>query len=123
MTTEPVELAPHGWGDAPDLYGPRHDYRESLLLRRLRPLVRSGHLLNAGCGAGSLTLKLLDAGYEVTSVDASAAFVTRLASLLDARGLPGSRLAHVGDLHDLAFPDAAFDGAVCGEVLEHLDDD
>src|SRR3954468_8333245 len=118
MTTEPVELAPHGWGDAPDLYGPRHAYRESLLLRRLRPLVRSGHLLNAGCGAGSFTLRLLDAGYEVTSVDASDAFVERVRQLVGDRGA-----VELADLHALRFEAGTFDAIVCGEVLEHLDDD
>jgi SAM-dependent methyltransferase len=123
MTTELVELAPHGWGDAPDLYGPRHEYRESLLLRRLRPLLPAGHLLNAGCGAGTFTLRLLDAGYEVSSVDASPAFVARVASLLDARGLYGAQLAEEADVEALRFADESFDGVVCGEVLEHLDDD
>ena len=113
-----TELTPHGWGDAPDLYGPRHDYRESLMMRRLRAALPGGHVLNAGCGAGSFTLRLLDAGYGVTSVDASEPFVERV------RGLVGDRGAvEVADLHALRFEDAAFDGVVCGEVLEHLDDD
>jgi SAM-dependent methyltransferase len=113
-----AELAPHGWGDAPDLYGPRHDYREALMLRRFRALCPAGHILNAGCGAGSLTLRLLDAGYRVTSVDASEAFVERVRALVGGRGP-----VELADLHSLTFEAGAFDGIVCGEVLEHLDDD
>jgi SAM-dependent methyltransferase len=113
-----TELTPHGWGDAPDLYGPRHDYRESLMMRRLRPALPAGHVLNAGCGAGSFTLRLLDAGYEVTSVDASEAFVERVRQLVGARGT-----VELADLHALRFEAGAFDAIVCGEVLEHLDDD
>ncbi len=113
-----TELTPHGWGDAPDLYGPRHDYRESLMMRRLRGALPGGHVLNAGCGAGSFTLRLFDAGYDVTSVDASEPFVERV------RGLVGDRGAvEVADLHALRFEPGAFDAIVCGEVLEHLDDD
>jgi len=113
-----TELVPHGWGDAPDLYGPRHDYRESLMLRRFRRLLPTGHVLNAGCGAGSFTLRLLDAGYAATSVDASPAFVERVRGLVGGRGP-----VELADLHALRFDDAAFDGIICGEVLEHLDDD
>jgi SAM-dependent methyltransferase len=113
-----TELTPHGWGDAPDLYGPRHDYRESLMMRRLRDALPGGHVLNAGCGAGSFTLRLLDAGYDVTSVDASEPFVERVRGLVGDRGP-----VEVADLHALRFEPAAFDGIVCGEVLEHLDED
>jgi SAM-dependent methyltransferase len=118
-----TELTPHRWGDAPDLYGPRHDYRESLMMRRLRRLLPAGHVLNAGCGAGSLTMRLLDAGYSVTSVDASEAFVERVRGLVAARGLAHSAPVAAADLRSLPFEDAAFDGIVCGEVLEHLDED
>jgi SAM-dependent methyltransferase len=113
-----TELTPHGWGDAPDLYGPRHDYRESLMMRRLRPALPAGHVLNAGCGAGSFTLRLLDAGYDVTSVDASEAFVERVRQLVGDRGA-----VELADLHALRFEAGSFDAIVCGEVLEHLDDD
>ena len=118
MITEDV-LVPHEWGRAPDLYGPRHEYRESLLLRRLaaeRPA--PGRVLNAGCGAGSFTLKLLDRGYHVTSIDASPLFVEHLRARL-----PATSMVEVGDLHELRFADDSFDAVACGEVLEHLDDD
>ena len=66
----------------------------------------------------------MDAGLRVTSVDASAG-----ALRLDARA-PCGRAAPRdgnpvlrGDLQRLDLPDAAFDAAVCAEVLEHLDDD
>jgi SAM-dependent methyltransferase len=118
-----AELTPHGWGDAPELYGPRHDYRESLMMRRLREALPTGHVLNAGCGAGSFTLRLLDAGYGVTSVDASEPFVERVRGLVAERGLTHAAPVELADLHALQFEDEAFDGIVCGEVLEHLDDD
>lgn len=122
MQTGTTGADQHAWGDAPELYGPRHDFREWLLKRRLRSLLPAGHVLNAGCGAGSFTLKLLDAGYRVTSVDASEPFVSHLAAELARRGRPDSDVV-VGDLHRLAFADGTFDGVVSGEVLEHLADD
>jgi SAM-dependent methyltransferase len=121
------EIEPHAWGaDAgTELYGPRHDYRESLLLRRLRGLLPPSPgaqaVLNAGCGAGSFTLKLLDAGYAVTSVDASEPFVASLRARLAGRGVDAP--VDVADVAALPFPDGSFAGVVCGEVLEHVDDD
>ena len=52
----------HDWGDAPELFGPRHDYREALIMRRLLPALPGPEVLNAGAGAGSLTLRLVNAG-------------------------------------------------------------
>ncbi len=116
------DRATHDWGDAPDLYGPRHAYRESLIMRR----VRAGHpgrrALNAGAGAGSLTLRLVAEGFDVTSVDASSAFCASLAQRL-ATAPGGPHDVQVGDLQHLELPDDQFDLVTCGEVLEHLDDD
>lgn len=112
----------HRWGDAPDLYGPRHEFREQLLMQQLRNRLPGGHVLNAGCGAGSFSLTLLDAGYRVTSVDASERFVEHLAGELERRRRADSPV-EVADLHALRFADASFDGIVSGEVLEHLTDD
>lgn len=110
------------WGDAP-APGPRHDYREALMLRRLLPHVPGPRVLNAGAGAGSLSLKLAEAGLEVTSVDASAALCARVRAELDRRHPGRHHPVMTGDLQRLALPDAHFDAAACGEVLEHLPDD
>jgi SAM-dependent methyltransferase len=118
----PPETA-HDWGSAPEFYGPRHAYRESLMLRSLLPMVPGPRVLNVGCGAGSLTLAMLERGLEVSSVDASEAFVARLAAEVSARH-PGADFPVVtADAHHLPFADSSFDGVTCGEVLEHLDDD
>jgi SAM-dependent methyltransferase len=123
VSPAPPALERHEWGSAPELYGPRHDFRESLILRRLLPSLPGPDVLNAGAGAGSLTLRMADAGLRVTSVDESPAFVERLERRLaechPGRDLPVAR----GDLRALDLPDAAFDGAACGEVLEHVEDD
>ena len=122
-TSNSSEPGPHDWGDAPELFGPRHDYREALILRRLLPALPGPEVLNAGAGAGTLTLKMVDAGLRVTSVDASAELCDWVSGALRRRGAAGANRVQRGDLQRLALPDAAFDGAVCAEVLEHLDDD
>jgi SAM-dependent methyltransferase len=115
----------HSWGSAPDFVGPRHQYRESLMLRQLEPLLSGRRILNAGAGGGSLTLTLLERGLDVTSVDGSEAFVDYLRSAVAKRfsGLDPQPPVEVGDLHALRFADETFDAIVCGEVLEHLEDD
>ncbi len=121
MTTgEPVV---HDWGATPELFGPRHDYREALVLRRLLPALPGPEVLNAGAGAGSLTLKLVDAGLRVTSTDYSEELCAWTRQALRARGAEEGNPVLQGDLQRLDLPDDAFDAAVCAEVLEHLDDD
>jgi SAM-dependent methyltransferase len=117
-------LGEHEWGSGtgPEFMGPRHEYRESLIQRRLRRAVPAGRVLNAGAGAGSLTASLLARGYRVTSVDMSEPFLERLRAVTARHGGEGSEVLWA-DLTALPFEDASFDGIVCGEVLEHIPDD
>jgi len=122
MTTT-SEPRTHDWGDTPELFGPRHDYREALVMRRLLPALPGPRVLNAGAGAGSLTLKLVDAGLRVTSTDFSAELCDWTREALRRRGAEEGNPVIPGDLQTLELPEASFDAAVCAEVLEHLDDD
>lgn len=118
-------LEQHAWGsgEGPEFYGPRHDYREALILRELLPRLAGDRVLNAGCGAGSLTLKLLSKGCEVTSLDTSEGFIDELADRVRESHPDRRAPVVVGDLGAMPFGDAEFDAVTCGEVLEHLDDD
>ncbi len=100
----------------PDFVGPRHRLRESLLLRMLLSGRPGPALLNAGAGQGTFSQLLESRGFEVTSVDPSPAAVELL-----RRRVRGPVLA--ASAGELPFADASFDGAVLGEVLEHIEDD
>jgi ubiquinone/menaquinone biosynthesis C-methylase UbiE len=117
------ELPEHDWGSAPLMFGPRHDYRESLMLRLLLPAMPGPRVLNAGAGAGSMTLRMATLGLRTTSLDESPELCAHLESSLAERGIPGRHIVRVGDVSRLGLSDASFDAAVCGEVLEHVDDD
>jgi len=100
----------------PAFVGPRHRLRTSLLVRLLLSGRPGQELINVGAGQGTLSGELERRGFRVTSVDPS----PRAIELLQARcaGPVVSARAET-----LPFADELFDGAVLGEVLEHLNDD
>jgi SAM-dependent methyltransferase len=85
--------------------------------------VPSGHILDAGCGAGTLTELLARRGYRVTAVEGSPKFVEYVRDRVARAGLASRVEVRLGDLEHAELASDAFDGAVCGEVLEHLADD
>jgi len=81
------------------------------LLRRFLAPPPCG-IIDVGCGLGSYGRDLIADGYEWMGVEVSPADCAELSRL----GLPHRR----ADGRELPFPDAAFDAALCLEVLEHL---
>lgn len=76
----------------------------------------SQHVLDVGCGPGSLTEVLLKRGCEVTSVDPSPHFVAAL-----RERFPDAD-AHEGSAEALPFPDNGFDRVVAQLVVHHMAD-
>ncbi|HKY12005.1 MAG TPA: class I SAM-dependent methyltransferase [Gaiellaceae bacterium] len=109
-------MTAHRWGTAPDFVGPRHELRERLLLELFLSAGPGPEVLNGGAGQGTLSRRLAELGFEVTSTDVSPEAV----ELLRERA-PGDVLE--ADLTSLPFEDARFDAAVLGEVLEHIEND
>ncbi len=109
-------MTAHRWGTAPDFVGPRHELRERLLLDLFLSARPGPEVLNGGAGQGTLSRRLAELGFEVTSTDVSPEAV----ELLRERA-PGDVLE--ADLTSLPFEDARFDAAVLGEVLEHIEND
>lgn len=109
-------MTTHEWGTAPEFVGPRHELRERLLLDLFLSATPGQRVLDAGAGQGSMSARLDRLGFEVTSADASEAAVEVL-----RRRLRGEVVR--ATVTDLPFPEASFDAAVLGEVLEHVEDD
>lgn len=76
----------------------------------------AGDALDAACGTGRLTRRLLDRGHRVIGVDASA-------EMLDAarRRLDGAEF-RTGDLRKLPVGAESVDLVVCGLALSHVED-
>ncbi len=88
------------------------------------PSLRTGmRLLDCGCGPGSITVGLAEvvAPGEVVGIDIEPKQVETSRALAQSLGLTNVRF-EVGSLYELPFPDASFDAAFAGNVLEHLAD-
>ncbi|MFP5503597.1 MAG: class I SAM-dependent methyltransferase [Candidatus Sericytochromatia bacterium] len=113
MTT----LPPADWGADPEFFGPRHAFRESILLGLMdQALPGPARVLDVGAGAGSFARALASQRHTVTGLEASEGFIAH------AERLGGASYV-LGDATALPFGDASFDAVVAGEVLEHLEDD
>lgn len=112
------------WGEDPELSGPRNFFRESLILSNLKAFVKKGKVLDAGCGNGSLSLRIIKMPqYTVEAIDLSKKSVDHLNNKIKK----GKKTSYIrvrrGSLYKLPYRSSIFDGVVCGEVLEHLKHD
>lgn len=109
------------WGTEPEFFGPRHHFREGLILRNLLNHVpKQGRVLDAGSGNGSMSVRIGHAGYRrVLGVDSSDAFVAYADRIAAEENLDAVVEFRKGNLVELDLRDNSFDAVVSGEVLEH----
>lgn len=106
-----------------EIGGPRHYYREGLILKTIRRLLPSGKVIDVGCGTGSLVLKLAQEGYQVIGIDVSDKCIALTRSRVNTDGLSHLVTVSKGSASQSNLPDQSVDAVIAGEVLEHLDDD
>ena len=113
------------WGEEPEFFGPRHYFREGLILRNIRHYVpKQGRILDAGSGNGSLSIRMGKAGYpDILGIDYSDAFIVYAGERARKEKLDAVIRFQKGNLLEPAAESACFDAVVSGEVLEHLEDD
>ncbi|HVR38570.1 MAG TPA: class I SAM-dependent methyltransferase [Thermoanaerobaculia bacterium] len=111
-----METKTHAWGTQPEMFGPRHEHRLSMIVREVERLPHNARILDGAVGLGQLASRMQQRGYRVIGIDYAfdAALHVRRTSTIPAV---------VGDLTKLPFRDGAFDAVTTGETLEHLDDD
>ena len=54
-----------------EIGGPRHYYREGLIIKGLKEALPSGKIVDVGCGTGSVVMMLAASGYNVLGIDVS----------------------------------------------------
>ena len=106
----------HPWGTQPEMFGPRHEHRLSIILGETQRLAAGSRVLDAAVGLGQLAERLQQRGFRAFGIDAS------FEAVLHVRKTSSIRVV-LGDLTRLPFRDRTFDGVTSGETLEHLDND
>src|SRR3989304_5595893 len=106
-----------------EIGGPRHYYREGLILRNLENAVIKGRVLDVGCGTGSLVVKLSLHGYNVCGIDMSDECLEVTSRRLNLLQLNGRGEVKRGNALQVDYPDSFFDAIIAAEVLEHLEED
>jgi SAM-dependent methyltransferase len=108
-----VEQGYAAWSKTYDAPGnPLIQLEETVLLPLLASLP-PGRVLDAACGTGRVSERLVAAGHEVVGIDAT----TEMLAVARAR-VPAARFAE-GRLETLPVEDASFDLAVCCLALDH----
>jgi ubiquinone/menaquinone biosynthesis C-methylase UbiE len=92
----------------------RQRFALEMLEAAIPPFAR---VLDAGCGPGVMTEKLMDRGYVVWGLDFAEPMVRQ------AREHCGSNHFGVGDIEHMPFPDDTFDAVVSLAVIEYLESD
>ncbi len=90
----------------------------------LLPHLKDGdHLLDVGCGPGTITMDLAEivAPGDVIGIDRSEVVIERARQAAEARSLSNLSL-RVGDVYNLDFEDDSFDVVYAHQVLQHLSD-
>lgn len=108
------------WGEDPELFGPKDWYRNSRIIQEITTRIRSGKILDFGCGSGIMLARLAQTGaYTLVGIDISPANIRYIKRKYD--NYP-NMTAQVGSFTSLSeFSNLA--AIICGETLEHMQND
>jgi 2-polyprenyl-3-methyl-5-hydroxy-6-metoxy-1,4-benzoquinol methylase len=109
------------WEIAHGLGSPIYTLRYSLMLMLLPGSGKSLQFLDVGCGTGDYVSVLLERGHHVDAIDISDFAIQEALKRVPER-LRSRFRAQVGDFRLLG-QQARYDGIICSEVLEHVQDD
>jgi len=91
------------------IFGKEHPHQK--VVKVFKQYCPRGSILDAGAGAGYIAQRLKEAGYDVTAADIRP-------DLFRAEGIP----CRAADLNtNLPFPDQMFEGVLCANAIEHLE--
>lgn len=110
------------WGEDPEFLGPKHWFRQSLIISEILKIRRSGLILDFGCGSGTLLTRLEPFGFHGIGIDASKQAINYFNQQIDRTGLKDKITATVGNEKTLTSEKYvnSLDVVIASEVLEHL---
>jgi len=88
----------------------------------VRPHVGS-HVLEVGCGIGTMTRQLLDHAQRVHCIEPNLNCATRAREALAGNDRVAIRVCHLEECNRAELAQQMFDTVVCVNVLEHIEDD
>jgi SAM-dependent methyltransferase len=88
----------------------------------VRPHVGS-HVLEVGCGIGTMTAQLLDIAPRVECIEPNLNCATRAREALAGNDRVAIRVCHLEECNRAELARQMFDTVVCVNVLEHIEDD
>jgi ubiquinone/menaquinone biosynthesis C-methylase UbiE len=106
----------HGASNAYDVFTPETNERLIDIFVRLTCLKPGSRIADLGCGSGVFSHALRQRGYDCTGVDLSPTLI-RIAR----QKYPGIEFIE-GDVENLPFADASFDGVLLAGILHHFSD-
>lgn len=94
------------------------DQVETQLAMSMLPIKAGMHVLDAGCGTGNFSLKLLQKGVKVTGIDVSQEMLAIARKKIEAAEMTAAFLEM--DIYRLDFPDNTFDGILSMAAFEFI---
>jgi 2-polyprenyl-3-methyl-5-hydroxy-6-metoxy-1,4-benzoquinol methylase len=88
----------------------------------VRPHIGS-HVLEVGCGIGTMTSQLLDHAQQVVCIEPNLNCATRAREALAGSERVAIRVCHLEECNRGELQEQRFDTIVCVNVLEHIEDD
>jgi SAM-dependent methyltransferase len=88
----------------------------------VRPHVGS-HVLEVGCGIGTMTAQLLDIARDVVCIEPNVNCAARAREALAGNDRVAIRVCHLEECNRVELQQEQFDTVVCVNVLEHIQDD
>src|SRR5512134_3934427 len=101
------------YDDIAEDYASRHN-QNSIHLDRFLELIKGKRILDAGCGPGNDTKRMVETGHEVACIDFSSQFVR-----ISRKKVRGAQI-RVMDMRHLTFPDESFDGIWANASFHHI---
>lgn len=113
------------WGKDPEFLGPKHWFRQSLIISEISKIKHSGLILDFGCGSGTLLTRLESLGFRGVGLDTSRQAINYFNRQINKSGLKAKITAEVGNEKSLLSRKYRnrLDVIIASEVLEHLNNE